>query len=138
MPEKAETLPPVAAINAVRDSVVAELVNRASAEVGCSLQASVLIYQDGRTVMEAGTVQSNKQTTSQPVCGEIRIRFRSTGSTNRYLFFIDSLFAKDVRAPDFSGFMARGAVTEKSLGEYLAQYSAWVVKRFDNSWSRWM
>jgi hypothetical protein len=86
----------------------------------------------------AASIGSEDNPGNVPDAGEIRMRFRRTGSPTRFLFFIEALYPRDRRTPNFSGFSARGSAKINPDGSCSARYDTWVVKLCDDSWSLWV
>lgn len=134
MPEKPETIPGEAEIDAVT-KVVSGILTDLRTELGFGLNTDVELIKDGELVRGLGRVGDVIEGTHR---GVARIRFRATFFPDRHLFFIDSVFPRDERAPAFSGFRVRGTVHAATTGPAEAKYSAWAVKRNDREWAKWL
>jgi hypothetical protein len=111
-----------------------QLLEKLAIELEHPLTADIQIFQDGRCVRHAGLIGHHQH---QPQHGNVRLRFRPTGSSARFLFFADSLFDPDSRTPTFSGFQVRGDVQEVR-GVPEARFTTWLVKREDEQWASWL
>jgi len=135
LPEKPESVPDLIFVEAVRDQVVVELLDRLAGELDHPLSCVINVYKDGRVAGAVDVAGGNRAVGAQH--GHVRLRFRATALPNRYLFFVDSLFESDDRTPAFSGFFVRGDVREVG-GQVSAKFSSWVVKREDPNWMKWL
>ena len=138
MPEKTEYVPPSSILSCVREQVTNALLQKASCELGHPLNGRVHVWCNHSVVAELPDVSADEDNQSVLQRGEIRMRFRRTGAENRFLFFIEALFPRDQRAPNFSGFSARGSAKIDSDGRCSAKFDAWVMKWSDDSWSLWL
>ncbi len=134
MPEKPETIPGDTEIEAVT-KVVRQILADLRPELGFDLNADVDLVKDGEVVQRLGRVGEVIDGSHR---GAARIRFRTTFFPDRHLFFLDSVFPRDERAPAFSGFKVRGTVHSAATGPAEAKYSAWAVKRNDREWAKWL
>ena len=134
MPEKPETIPGEAEIEAVT-KVVSRVLTDLGAELSFGLNVDVELVKDGEVVRVLDRVGEVIEGVHR---GVARIRFRTTFFPDRHLFFIDSVFPRDERAPAFAGFRVRGTVHSGAAGPAEAKYSAWAVKWNDREWAKWL
>lgn len=134
MPEKPETIPEEAEIQAVA-SLVGRILADLRVELKLGLIVDVELVKDGEVVRGLGRIGEAIEGVHQ---GTARIRFRTTFFPNRHLFFVDSVFPRDARAPAFAGFRVRGTVQSEATGLTEAKHSAWAVKWNDREWAKWL
>lgn len=134
---KPEVAPDVTLIEAVRDQVVAEIIERLTRELKHSVVLTVSAYRESEKIADLGTLESRKKK-GEAQRGEARLRFRPTGDPNRFLFLADGRLELDERNPTYSGFIVEGAVTrDASTGAGTAKFTNWVVKHNDPEWAYW-
>jgi hypothetical protein len=134
MPEKPEVIPDDGLVNAVLDQIVDRLIKQAAADIGHPLAALAVLVKDGHSVKAVRELATGEGKCQQ---GELHLRFRATSTPDRYLFFVDSVFDADERAPSFSGFMARGDL-RTGKEEVTAHASTWTVKWNEREWTKWL
>ena len=137
MPEKPESVPQPAQVQAALDQVVLPLLRTACKEIKHPLSATVEVVRDGAVVGDFGSVVDDSEQQGPAQAGKIRLRFRDTHSGERVLFFLDAVFDRDERVPGFAGFTASGDIVEKAGGSE-AKAASWVMKWWDWNWSKWL
>jgi hypothetical protein len=132
-----EFAPDAALIEAVRDQVVAEIIERLTRELRHPIVLGVSAHRETEQIAAVGTLAS-RSGTGAVQRGEARLRFRPTGDPDRVLFLADGRLERDERNPTYSGFIVEGAVTrDPSTGAGSARFTTWVVKHNDPDWAYW-
>lgn len=136
MPERPETDPLPAHVDAVIAQVLHPLLATLGQELRHPLRVLVHVFKDGTRVGPSVAVGSSDVTGPLQV-GEARLRFRPTHFPERRLFFLDAVFTPQSSTPAFSGFFVRGRIDNLPSGT-VAQFSTWSVKRNDSTWRSWL
>ena len=136
MPERPETDPIPAHVDAVVAQVLQPQLATLAHELRHPLRVHVHLLKDGERVGSAALVDTSATPGSAHV-GEARLRFRPTHFPSRRLFFLDAVFPSHPGTPAFSGFFVRGRIEEGASG-VVAHFSTWSVKRNDPQWRLWL
>lgn len=126
-------------MEAVRDQVVAEIIERLARELKHGIVLTVSAYRDAERIADLGTLESRtKRTKGEAQRGEARLRFRPTGDPDLFRFLADGRLDRDERNPTYSGFIVEGHLTrDASTGAGTARFTTWVVKHNDQAWAHW-
>lgn len=125
-------------MEAVRDQVVAEIIERLTRELKHAIILTVSAHRGAERIADLGVLQSRKRKKGQAQRGEARLRFRPTGDPNLFCFLADGRLEHDLRNPTYSGFIVEGHVTrDASTGADTAEFTTWVVKHNDLEWAHW-
>ena len=133
-----EIVPDAKVMHAVRDQVVAEIIERLTLELGHAIALIISTYCESKRLADLGMLESRGKGQGEAQRGEVRLRFRPTGDPNLFRFLADGHLEHDQRNPTYSGFIVEGHVTrDESTGEDAAEFSTWAVKHNDPGWAYW-
>lgn len=110
MPDRPETEPVPAHVDAVLRIDVRPRLVQLSQELGHSLELTVAVVRDGLVVGTAPTLVATVPG-GPPQRGELRLTFKQVFNPDSRLFQAQAEFAPDERTPTFTGFDIEGHVT---------------------------
>lgn len=138
MSPRPEIAPDATLMEAVRDQVVGEIVERLGRELKHAVVLAIFAYREADRIADLGMLESRKKGKGEAQRGEARLRFRPTGDPNLFRFLADGRLEPDLRYPTYSGFIVEGHVTrDASTGAATAKFTTWVVKHNDPEWAHW-
>ena len=120
---------------AVVKDILCELVAGLSKEFDMPIILRVYVYCQDQQLYQLSDIKCGFPE-SDALQGELRMRFRATGLSNRFLFFADAIIGANSVHSSCSGFLVRGDL-ERRVGGFVVRKRNFLVKHNDTSWMQW-